>query len=390
MIVFSAFLVVVAVALLVAGVVTSKLWLVYVAIGVSGVSLLALGLGAILKRNELFGQAKQAEPAEASPVPAQVPAAPRGSVSEPDLDALPQPAAAPAGYAWSASAQPAPHSAPQPGPPRAGYLPSDHSMGTRPPAAGFPPSPAADRPQPQPGRPADYERPPAAFTPRPAAGTPSPAPGVWEWRDTLPSAQPSAPSPPSAPPLPPAPTPPPAFAAAAAPAAAPAPFVPAEPLAATLAESDQPSAPVEQPVGSGEPTDQNLPASTDDQQAESQQRSPSQDQAVTDEAVTDQATEDQQQGPVQQEPEPAPDEQGTAAEQPAPASAAQPDHGAEPAPAEVDLLREVTVVPGVPRYHNAQCILIRFMGEDDLNRMPLGEARQAGCTPCRACQPDQP
>ncbi len=48
------------------------------------------------------------------------------------------------------------------------------------------------------------------------------------------------------------------------------------------------------------------------------------------------------------------------------------------------------MVPGVPRYHNAQCILIRFMGENDLEKMTLGEAREVGCTPCRACLPDQP
>ena len=47
MIRFSAFLVAVAVGLLVAGVVTSKLLLVYIAIGVSGVALLALGVGAV-------------------------------------------------------------------------------------------------------------------------------------------------------------------------------------------------------------------------------------------------------------------------------------------------------------------------------------------------------
>ena len=51
---------------------------------------------------------------------------------------------------------------------------------------------------------------------------------------------------------------------------------------------------------------------------------------------------------------------------------------------------EVTVVPGVPRYHNARCILIRFMGDSDLDRMTLAAARDAGCTPCRACLPDQP
>jgi hypothetical protein len=51
---------------------------------------------------------------------------------------------------------------------------------------------------------------------------------------------------------------------------------------------------------------------------------------------------------------------------------------------------EVTVVPGVPRYHNASCILIRFMGDSDLDKMPLAAAREIGCTPCRACLPDQP
>ena len=58
MIRFSAFLVVVAVGLLVAGVVTSKLLLVYIAIGVSGVALLALGAGAAVNWRELTGKAK--------------------------------------------------------------------------------------------------------------------------------------------------------------------------------------------------------------------------------------------------------------------------------------------------------------------------------------------
>jgi hypothetical protein len=47
--------------------------------------------------------------------------------------------------------------------------------------------------------------------------------------------------------------------------------------------------------------------------------------------------------------------------------------------------REVVVVPGVPRYHDANCILIRFMGDDDLQKMSLNEATEAECTPCRAC-----
>ncbi len=152
MIVFSAFLVVVAVVLLVAGAVTSKLWLVYLAIGVSGVSLLALALGAIIRRRELFGKTQEARHASPPPVAAQVPS------FHDDLGALPQPAAAPGGYGWSAAAQP--------GPPRAGYLPSDPPSRIRPPAAQ--PSPAWES-----GLPAAASFPPAASFPEPQ--TPAPA-----------------------------------------------------------------------------------------------------------------------------------------------------------------------------------------------------------------------
>ncbi len=48
----------------------------------------------------------------------------------------------------------------------------------------------------------------------------------------------------------------------------------------------------------------------------------------------------------------------------------------------------VTVVSGVPRYHRSECILIRFMGDSDLQKMPTWAARKAGCTPCRACHTD--
>ena len=63
------------------------------------------------------------------------------------------------------------------------------------------------------------------------------------------------------------------------------------------------------------------------------------------------------------------------------------DAGQTPA-ADQSSAKQVTVVPGVPRYHTANCILIRFMGDDDLQKMPLPDATAAGCTPCRACQPD--
>ena len=49
---------------------------------------------------------------------------------------------------------------------------------------------------------------------------------------------------------------------------------------------------------------------------------------------------------------------------------------------------QVSVVPGVPRYHTSDCILIRFMDDEDVQRMTVAEAEKAGCTPCGACQSD--
>jgi len=56
-----------------------------------------------------------------------------------------------------------------------------------------------------------------------------------------------------------------------------------------------------------------------------------------------------------------------------------------PAPGQV----EVTVVPGVARYHRNGCILIRFLSTGDLEVMPRQQAQDAGFTACRACQPDE-
>jgi hypothetical protein len=48
----------------------------------------------------------------------------------------------------------------------------------------------------------------------------------------------------------------------------------------------------------------------------------------------------------------------------------------------------VTVIRGVPRFHQEDCVLIRFMPEGDTQKLPVAEAREAGCTPCAACQPE--
>jgi hypothetical protein len=49
----------------------------------------------------------------------------------------------------------------------------------------------------------------------------------------------------------------------------------------------------------------------------------------------------------------------------------------------------VTVVPGITRYHREGCILIRFLGDEDLEQMTKAEAEAANCVPCKACQPDK-
>jgi hypothetical protein len=51
---------------------------------------------------------------------------------------------------------------------------------------------------------------------------------------------------------------------------------------------------------------------------------------------------------------------------------------------------EVTVVPGVARYHRRGCILIRFLSDGDLETMTRREAEATVSVPCKACQPDQP
>jgi hypothetical protein len=50
---------------------------------------------------------------------------------------------------------------------------------------------------------------------------------------------------------------------------------------------------------------------------------------------------------------------------------------------------DVTIVPGITRYHRRRCILIRFLSDGDLETMTRGAAEAAGSMPCKACQPDK-
>jgi hypothetical protein len=49
----------------------------------------------------------------------------------------------------------------------------------------------------------------------------------------------------------------------------------------------------------------------------------------------------------------------------------------------------VSVVPGIARYHKVDCILIRFLSDDDLETMTQQAAEKSGCVPCRACRPEK-
>ena len=50
---------------------------------------------------------------------------------------------------------------------------------------------------------------------------------------------------------------------------------------------------------------------------------------------------------------------------------------------------QVTVVPGITRYHRSDCLLIRFLTADDLEVMTKQAAIDGGCVPCKACKPDE-
>ena len=344
MIRFSAFLVVVAVGLLVAGVVTSKLLLVYIAIGVSGVALLALGVGAAVHWGELTGKPKTAAAQTSAPEPVPAPQASE-SLS---------PASASASLS---AAQPG-----LPGPPWAAYLPAEQPLRAQPVARSAPAQPAtAQAPaaawgngvaspdgtpesrsaaQPAGSRPAGAQR-PVAFTARPEAPAPS-----------IPPRDERAAGPPSATERKPPQTP-------------------------TSVSGQSPVK--DQPPAEGKTPEKEKPPAQAHPPAQAQPPADRHDGAEPAASAASIATEP----PASPQPQ-------QANQTAKPEKAANAEKATEPEPAGPDPTMEVTVVPGVSRYHNARCMLIRFMGENDLDKMTLSAARKIGCTPCRACLPDEP
>lgn len=72
------------------------------------------------------------------------------------------------------------------------------------------------------------------------------------------------------------------------------------------------------------------------------------------------------------------------------AASAGKENGARVGPGQSPMDGEVTVVPGIPRYHQRACILIRLLSDDDLETPTRREAEAAGSVPCKACHPEPP
>jgi hypothetical protein len=456
---FSAVLVAVAVGMLAGGIATSKLLLVYLAIAVSAVALVALAIGVILNRQELFGEEQGAAPAQSDARPASSAQVgdgddrnrPSAHVPPPLLGAAVGPGAAFAGYgqagppqaegaaprgawhtgtgrdAWSAQATAASFPAGRPGAAPSG-APADGWVA---PSVGKSPVPD-DRAVPGSG-PETGSRgawaPPSAFAP-PAAPPPSAASGVapgigrssWFGPPDVPPSG-DAPSPRSGTGL--------SWLAGDAAAG--------EGRGGTGKQGKQQDG---TPAGNGRPeeatagTAGNVPArhswlSGEPEDGEPEDGKPQEEDGVPDgaalavgaapddrspsapaaaaedpaDAVTAEAAGEPGNDDGTDRPELA--DRAELADRPEPADRAELTDRAEPAaphpapgpgapaagdeaesgpPAGADDL--VTVIPGVPRFHQPDCVLIRFMPDGDTQKMPVAQAEEAGCTPCAACHPE--
>jgi hypothetical protein len=384
---FSAGLVVVAIGVLIGGVATSKLSLVYVAIAVSAVALVALAIGVALKRDELFGGGPESAAADAGagsgmPVGELAAAHVRGiggSVRE-DLEKI-RPKG-PATAAFEAAAAARSEAAPTVATPSVTTPPVTAETVAAPPVVNAPlgqRQPAFSQASTRvdetvadwdtrPAQPpwSSGEQGHATWTPReqasarplakepqpgsagapaaPARGWANPAdqsPPSWFDRLNQPVAEATAPATTN----PPKPEPP-----------------KAEPPKAEAAKTEPPA--TSPAVDSVDADDDDWPTRyswlEDDESEEAAK--PAADVAEPDDAAT------------------TPDAEDHAAQAGDDVAAAADSESAD--------VRLVTVIPGVPRYHDPDCILIRFMDDEDVARKSIPEAKAANCTPCAACQPE--
>jgi hypothetical protein len=436
---FSAGLVVVAIGVLCVGGATSKLSLVYVAIAVSALALIVLAIGVVLKREELFGDLKRegllGDGSELVPAGAGTSAglpAPGRSVSAPQSPAPPPPS----------PASPVPSA----GQDRPAYGQREGAIGAAAFASGTQVRPIWTPRDPAPRDPGGW-----GATSTPPSGTPSvapraggakeppsvpPVPGgtdatsgdagsaaaLRSWFDRPAQAKPSA-----------RPAQETSAPADEAPAAEPADTEPAdtEPAGAPSSAGTDTSGDVDVPADEDDdwPTRYSwLDEEEADEAVQSDDVALESDDAVAAEVVaSDLPKPTSPEGSKSSEAKAAAEEaaaehaqaekadaaetaapsaahsalEGTDAADEAPvlpsvtAAGAGAGAGAEPS-AEADEpsakqdsgTKMVTVVPGVPRYHEPDCILIRFMPEGDVQTKSIPEAKAAKCTPCVACQPE--
>jgi hypothetical protein len=399
-------IVAVAVGLLVAGAISGSLPLVYLAIAIAGVALLMLIVGVVVWRDEIFERASAdgAEAPAGSTALAEAPAgagAPAGSTArlgtgERDVAAAtaagPAEDSRPAGSVLAADAEPAAkgrETAVGPRVPDWPGLPGDRDQEARPGAGSGEPASAGNR---RSGRESGRARAPDPWEtlPRPAERSDGP-PSVDELlrRARQPSGAASATGP--APASQTAATPAATTGSPASPLAGPPAGGPPRPETAGPKPGRPPAA---TPATASPPAAS--PATASQRPAGSQAASAGAGRPATATVRPSEAV-----------PAAAPAKPSSSATPPAPPAPAKPSGGVTPPAPEASVSAtpsdgeggpdgagpepassaQVTVVPGIGRYHRAECILIRFLGAEDLEVMSTEAAEAAGSVPCKACRP---
>ncbi|MFS2291346.1 MAG: hypothetical protein FWJ90_01410 [Actinomadura sp.] len=425
MIILSGVLVVVAIALLVAGIVAGNgdsaevfgldaLFVIYISIAVSIVSALFLAIGVFLRRKELFGPGVAATPARKS------------TRSRKDRRKKPAPAApAPAANAKgapapaAAAADPADDEVEIPGPPA--DVPDDalvfvvrgrkrYHLDTCRQLAGRETEELTYIEAKEEGfSPCTACMPDTALAARAAASAPAspdagrakdapepPAPGMERSEGGLAGLAKPAPS--SSSPRPAAFDEPAPFEK---PAEDPRSGRPAEPAARREPERPAPGSAgptlTDLPVASlFEPTGRAEPAKKPEHAAEAATPEPREEEpAEAPPAPADAAPEAAEAAPAGADPVPeaaaAPRPRDTGEDDPEPYDAHVPEQTEAPAAEPDDEGPQVRILSGTKRYHRTDCALIEDIGDeaDDLESLSRGEAKARGCTPCLVCQPDR-
>jgi len=137
--------------------------------------------------------------------------------------------------------------------------------------------------------------------------------------------------------------------------------------------------PDENGAGSDDKPDENIETvGSDDHSSLDDHASPSPASAVTLADEPAPLADEPAAGTPDTEPEAAAESEAESESEPPAATTADPAPGAG----------LVSVIRGVPRYHDAECVLIRFMPDGDIQKLSIPQAKELGCTPCAACQPE--